>query len=70
MQVHQFDTGTSTRSTREPQKVVTLPINRAVFDSIHKGRTLHAAPKNYASCRPGFEYYQTADGQIMGIRNA
>lgn len=70
MQVHSFDTGTSNRAIREPMKVVTLPINRAVFDSVNKGRVLPTAPKNYASCRAGFEYYQTADGQIMGIRNA
>lgn len=69
MQVHTFDSGTSTRITREPQKVVTLPMNRAVFDSIHKGRPLHTAPKNYASCRPGFVYYESGDGQIMGIKN-
>lgn len=70
MQVHTFDSGTSTRAIREPQKVVNLAINRAVFDSVNKGRTLPTAPKNYAPCRPGFEYYETADGQIMGIRNA
>lgn len=69
MQIHNFDSGTSHRITREPTKAVTLQIDRAAFDAIHKGQILREPPKNYAPCRLGFRFYQDASGQVMGIKD-